>query len=428
MRFHPAIRIALGIGCLVPITAWAETRMAADLSPQAVWEAIDAANDGDTVQLPAGTSVWTTGWNSGPGRSAKMKAITLQGAGIDQTIIRDGTSTKAGETPFRLIGVEGKPFRVTGITFDGTGFVDAGNWDGLLSISGSCKNFRIDHCKFLNAARMMNIVGDTYGVIDHCFFHAMEAKEDRLVQTIKVIGPGAANFRKPIRVGTAEAVYFEDNEVHFSPEVVNPTGNIPWIASYNGSRLVVRHNKIVNSQIEIKGVKETGDYCSQSTEVYDNAFSAVGLKKFRPQGSLFIGGGVSMVFNNTVTGDTYNHQTIQIEHQRAYRDLLPAFAKADGKNPIDGNQIPAGQPGAGYPCMCQPGRATDADGDGVFELSPCHTWNNTINGKRLDMVVSKRDPAEAAHLQEGRDFYNAAPKAEHYTPFVYPHPLTAGSQ
>jgi hypothetical protein len=33
--------------------AHAETRTAADLTPEAVWEAIDAAQDGDTVQLPA---------------------------------------------------------------------------------------------------------------------------------------------------------------------------------------------------------------------------------------------------------------------------------------------------------------------------------------------------------------------------------------
>ena len=37
----------------------AETRTAAALTPEAVWEAIDAAKDGDTVQLPAGTAVWT---------------------------------------------------------------------------------------------------------------------------------------------------------------------------------------------------------------------------------------------------------------------------------------------------------------------------------------------------------------------------------
>ena len=33
----------------------------------------------------------------------------------------------------------------------------------------------------------MTINGDTYGLIDHCSFHAM--KKDRLAQTIRVPGP-----------------------------------------------------------------------------------------------------------------------------------------------------------------------------------------------------------------------------------------------
>ena len=57
--------------------------------------------------------------------------------------------------------MEGKPFRVTGITFDGTGYPNAGNRAGLLEIRGTCKNFRIDHCKFKNTDRMLCISGDT---------------------------------------------------------------------------------------------------------------------------------------------------------------------------------------------------------------------------------------------------------------------------
>ena len=64
--------------------------------------------------------------------------------------------------PFELKGVEGKPFRVTGITFDGTGWTDAGLWGGFVSVGGVRKTFRIDHCKFKNACVMISINGDTY--------------------------------------------------------------------------------------------------------------------------------------------------------------------------------------------------------------------------------------------------------------------------
>ena len=107
------------------------------LTPEAVWEAVNAAKDGDIVQLPAGTAVWTKGWNAG--HWAKMKAITIQGAGIDKTIIRTDTSRAPGDKSFVVNGVEGKPFRITGITFDGTGFPNAGIWAGEVVINGNCK-------------------------------------------------------------------------------------------------------------------------------------------------------------------------------------------------------------------------------------------------------------------------------------------------
>jgi hypothetical protein len=288
-------------------------------------------------------------------------------------------------------------------------------------IEGDCKNFRIDHCKFKNAERMIQIVGDTYGLFDHCLFHALEYHGGN-AQTVFYQGPGASNYRKPLTLGTAEALYFEDNEAQFSPEVINPTGNNPWIVPYDGARVVIRHNKIINSQFEIyRPGLPPGLYGSQSCEIYDNAFSAVGLKKYRPQCFITIGAGVVIVFNNTVTGTTYNIAIIELRNERAMRDL-PGFPKADGKIPTDGNQIPAGQLGAGYPCFGQVGCATNVDG--VFKPSPCYAWNNTMNGQPLPMTVTRRaEPNEAATMKEGRDFFNEEPKPEYYKPYTYPHPL-----
>ncbi len=242
---------------LLPKVVHAETRSAAGLTPEAVWEAIDAAKDGDTVELPEGTAVWKSGWNAG--RWAKMKAITIQGAGIDKTVIRTDTTRNPGEKAFVINGVEGKPFRITGITFDGTGFPNAGIWAGEIVISGNCKNFRIDHCKFLNMDQMM------------------------------------------------------------------------------------------------------------------------------------------MVFNNTITGTTYNTRTIQVSHERSFM-AIGEFAVCDGTNPIDGNQIPAGQIGAGYRCLGQPGRAARIPTvTACMVLSPCYAWNNTLNGAKLNMALRPwADPQQTA--------------------------------
>jgi hypothetical protein len=419
--------------CLMAAGTWsagvcAKTIPAADLTPEAVWQAIDAAQDGDTVQLPAGTSVWTKGWNTGHG--ARMKAITVQGAGRDETVICDGRTTRdGGKVPFELKGVEGKPFRVTGITFDGTGNENAGLWGGFMSISGTCRDFRIDHCRFKNASQMMTINGDIYGLIDHCDFDDKDYVY-RLAQPIWFSGPGVSNFHKPLSLGTAEALYLEDNEVNLGPGPATKGGDCPWIAPNNGARVVIRHNNIVNSQLEIYGIGvRQGYYGSQQAEIYDNTFSAVGLNQGEPQGFIFVNAGTAIVFNNTVTGTTYNTKVIPLCYERAFRDR-GGFGVCDGTDPVDGNQIPAGQTGAGYPAMDQPGRATDADGDGVFEPAPCYAWNNTINGQKLLMVLRRWSPEQTALqaglIEEGRDFFNEAPPEGYYTPYVYPHPLQDG--
>jgi hypothetical protein len=151
---------------------------------------------------------------------------------------------------------------------------------------------------------------------------------------------------------------------------------------------------------------------------------------YRPQGFIFTAGGVAMVFNNTVIGTTYNPQTIQVSHERSF-EAIGEFGICDGNNPIDGNQVPAGQQGADYPAMGQPSRATDANGDGVFEASPCYTWNNTLNGARVNMVLRpwgdpQKDAKQAAHVKERRDLFNEEPKPDCYKPYVYPHPLQSG--
>jgi hypothetical protein len=67
----------------------------------------------------------------------------------------------------------------------------------------------------------------------------------------------------------------------------------------------------------------------------------------------------------------------------------------------------------------------------VFEPSPCYAWNNTLNGAKLNMVLRpwanpEHAAKQAAHVKEGRDFFNEEPKPEYYKPYVYPHPLQGG--
>ena len=114
------------------------------MSQSDVAAAIGSAVDGDTVTIPAGTATWT--------RTLPVKkAITLQGAGVGGTIIKD--AVQSGQL-LRWSLPAGHPSRLTGIEFqDGGRTKEAAAPGGILRVDGSNTNgstFRMDHCKWLN--------------------------------------------------------------------------------------------------------------------------------------------------------------------------------------------------------------------------------------------------------------------------------------
>ena len=70
--------------------------------------------------------------------------------------------------------------------------------------------------------------------------------------------------------------------------------------------------------LEIYWVRPEAYEC-RSAEIYDDAFSTEGATMGRPQGFILISGGVTMVFNNTVTGTTCNCRTIEVHRKFFHR-------------------------------------------------------------------------------------------------------------
>ena len=115
--------------------------------------AIASAADGDTVTIPGGTASWT--------RTLQIKkGITIQGAGVGATIIKDGV--QSGQL-VRWTLAAGYPSRLTGIEFQDGGRVNTIDAPGgILHVDGSNTNgstFRFDHCKWnnLNGSRRCSI-------------------------------------------------------------------------------------------------------------------------------------------------------------------------------------------------------------------------------------------------------------------------------
>ena len=86
---------------------------ARSVSLKDVTSALASAADGDTVIIPAGIATWTGGLTI-------TKAITLQGSGIGNTIIKDAIRDNTKRLVHFTL-VPGKASRLTGIEFQDGG-------------------------------------------------------------------------------------------------------------------------------------------------------------------------------------------------------------------------------------------------------------------------------------------------------------------
>jgi hypothetical protein len=373
-------------------------------SQQDVQKAIDAAQDGDTVLLPAGEATWTPPGPRTPSVTIKGKVITLQGAGVDKTMITDG-SPHAWNSLALVVQGGGKPFRLTGVTFrKGTDARGA----CAVSISDS-RDWRVDHCKFEynGVGSALFAYGDSFGVMDNCTII-------RAYTGVNARGRGDASWKMPFSLGTAEAVYIEDcTFIDVGPD--GPTD------AYDGARYVFRHNTVTKTApaasiggIGHHGFDSGGMRSAFSCEVYGNTFTGDGWLFGRSRG------GTGVIFDNTITGKVGFYLLVyyRSSDREDIKQLCAGWGPmCDGTNPLDGNED-----ATGYPGRDQPGRSTDAGREAPQLLEPVYEWNNALNGQDADLNVQDLGGKSFDHIKEGRDYYNDTPRPG-YRPYAYPHPL-----
>src|SRR5262245_47551556 len=146
--------------------AQAATIQASSCSRDHVAAAVNSAGDGDTVVIPAGSCTWNSTV------TIDNKSITLQGAGVDRTIITDGISSPANAGKPRMLDwfvKMGGISRLTGFTFHGGTSGGNDNFNsGHILMAGSSRSVRVDHNKFIpTRSSMMFFRGNVTGVVDH---------------------------------------------------------------------------------------------------------------------------------------------------------------------------------------------------------------------------------------------------------------------
>lgn len=161
-----------------------------------VQAAIDLAQDGDTVRIPAGDWEWITlsanqpavcvgkqiKWGENP--VYESKSIHIEGAGIGKTNIIDKTGTKYRESALLVFLNDDKAIRVSGLTF----LTDTTSGQIGIEFANYGKYWRIDHCSFVGQGHYARgIVATGEGVIDHCYFRNL-ARGSQYLE--KGINPG----------------------------------------------------------------------------------------------------------------------------------------------------------------------------------------------------------------------------------------------
>jgi len=380
---------------------------ATSCSQEDVQAAINAAQDGDTVIVPTGVCTWTTpasmkpavqigrqtGWNP---PAFESKGITLRGAGVGRTVIVDQTLHGYNENALLIFTAPGKPVRVTGFTFDRPGQKAE---KGTIGVTGTGQTWRIDHCNFIHAQWGNGIVTslNTYGVVDHCEFTTDSGTGN--FKAFALMGAGDASWQIPLSLGTANAVYIEDCTLNYN--LAYRCLDADW-----GARWVFRHNTVYNNTDVGTHGYDSSPRSQISGEIYHNTFvhnssgEYYALMPFR--------GGTGVIFGNTVRHN--------VGQWNSFVSLYYYCA-------CPGNPTCSHETCTRYPCKDQPGRAPDADGDGVQDLEPIYEWNNTVDIAGPHIVVADLCPQVYAFIQENRDFYNNTPRPG-YTPYTYPHPLT----
>jgi hypothetical protein len=302
----------------------ATTINAKSASQSDVAAGIASAADGDTVTIPAGTANWT--------RTLEVKkGITIQGAGVGVTIIRD--AVQSGQLISWQMAA-GLPSRLTGIEFqDGGRLRTADAPGGILRVDGSNtdgSSFRWDHCKWndLNGYAVFDTV---LGVIDHNSFALTTGRFATYIYASRWNGQsyGDGSWAAPSNYGSSEFLFFEDNTFTSNDKVYNQS----ITDALAGGRFVVRHNTINNAYVDNHGTDSGGRIRGcRAVEVYNNTFNGgnssnvVGASR---------SGGVIFHDNNISGYGSGGHY-----HLNNFRNFYPfsPWGGADGTNAWDVNE------------------------------------------------------------------------------------------
>jgi hypothetical protein len=285
------------------------------------------AQNGDTITLPAGTFIWTSGVHI-------TKAVILYGAGVGRTIIKDAVQSASGPLLDCTLAA-GNLTRITGIEFQDGGRT-TNNLSGILKFTGSNTDgsrLRMDHCQFDDLNGMI-VVETVIGVIDHnTIIRATKNGDSIIVHDTFWNGGtfGDKSWLDDTHFGTDRFLFIEDNVFKN-----NGDGNPGICDAYGGARFVVRHNQIFNRTVETHGTESNQRARGvRAVEVYSNTYTGSDRNRFVGK----MRSGVILFHDNTITGYWTGSTEFTLQAYRA-DDVFAPWNQADGVSQWDVNSGP----------------------------------------------------------------------------------------
>lgn len=395
-RIVPVAVLAV-LGVIVPAAdSSAAVRAADGCTRSAVQAAVDSADSGDTVVVPAGTCTWTAAV------TIQDKTITLKGAGSGPggtRIVHDG-----GDHPLIDVNAGSKTGRmdISGFWFHGA--ASSNNWTGAaMRLWGPAgwKNLRVHHNVFDgNHPWTIRAADFTHGLIDHNLFKGR-------AYGILFYGQGAKDWATPLKLGTADFFFVENNTFDWD-DFVGVTG-VETLDMNNGGRVVFRNNSLINGYWQTHDKARTGMASGNGYEVYANTFQT----RTRKWKAIDVSAGSGVIWGNDLAGDWM----VPIGAMD-YKSFDPrGVRRCDGSDPADQN-VPGQK---GWRCQYQIG--SQGEGPSAYGY-PLYLWSNRMNRTLATMQCT----AGCSHVQAGRDYIdNGTTPKPGYRPYVYPHPLSQAS-
>lgn len=335
-----ALVLILGIAGLREVS-FAATINAASCSYSDVSAAVSAANREDTIIIPEGSVSWDNALTI-------SKGIILKGAGIDKTIImRSGNIIIY--SPDLQAAENNEIFKITGFTFNGNGNTTPGMVILLNDSNCLITNIIVGENKFKNSNASAFKTGGMFNGV----FYLNQLEDVRIVFGIFGLDDVSWSHRA-LSYGTIDNFYLEDNTIRFTQP---GTPDVGWTESGQGGRVVVRYNTWDSANTagseywDVHGLQSMPN-CQQYSTMVAEYYGNMIINYSSAYRWMMHRGSWLMMFNNTVTGGTQDHLSIQIGQyscdQCAYK-------------------------GEGY----------------VQHVNNTYVWNNTVNGNRADMYIEK---------------------------------------